>query len=235
VFAALALGWTPPAPADEVYFLMVFGAQRVPAQAKYSHSFATFVRATGTGPYLDAYTLEAYTISWLPQTLDIRLRAVLPECGMNLDLHSTLRWTCATGQRVSMWGPYRVQRDLYERALGQIALLESGRVRFKAIDSGFPTDRASNCIHAVGSVTEGYRLRVISPSFGETASYYLTRRLEPWIIDCCREYPCVRTRLGLDGYPIVHRELENPRSGVILGAVDRLLGREQDPGPPWGR
>ena len=225
----LSLAVAGSARAEDFYYLMVFGSQQIPPRARYSHSFATFVKATGQGPCADAYCLEAHTISWLPRTLEIRLRAVLPECGTNADLHSTLRWAYATDQRVSMWGPYQIDGELYNRALGQINLLESGRVQYKAIDTGFPTDIASNCIHAIGSVAEGYRMRVISPSFGETASYYLTRRLAPWIVDCDTRHDWVSARLGLDAYPILRRDLENPRSGLFLGAPRRLLGREPIP------
>src|SRR3954453_12958794 len=126
-----------PARAEEFYYLMVFGSQRLPPCPKYSHTFATFVRATGTGPCAENYCLEAHTISWVPRTLDIRVCTLLPECGVNLDLDASLRWVLATDQRVSLWGPYQIDRDLYERARAQISLLESGRVRYKAIDSGY--------------------------------------------------------------------------------------------------
>jgi hypothetical protein len=130
-----------------------------------------------------------------------------------------------------MWGPYRIDRDLYCRALRQIAVLESGRIGYKAIDSGYPTAVASNCIHAISSIAGGYRLRVFSPSFGETASYYITRRLEPWIINPEQTHPWVATRLGLDSYPILRRDLENPRSGLIWGTLRSAVGRGEAGGP----
>ena len=60
-------------------------------------------------------------------------------------------------------GPYRIDAELYCRAVRQVALLESGQVLYKANDVGYPSDRVSNCIHAVSSISEGYRLRVASP------------------------------------------------------------------------
>src|SRR5262249_45612718 len=109
--------------------------------------------------------------------------------------------------------------DLYYRAARQAAFLERGQVQYKLIDSGFRTDVASNCIHAVSSIVDGFRLRVFSPSYGETASYYITRRLLPWIIDPNQKHDWILTLLGLDGYPLIHRELENPRSGLFWSTL----------------
>jgi hypothetical protein len=210
--------------ADDYYYVMVFGSQRIPAEARYSHSFALFVRATGQGRCAASYRLEGHLISWMPQALEIRLWALVPECGQNLDLNSTFRWVLASNQRISMWGPYPIDADLYQRALRQTTLLESGEVRYKAIDAGYRADRACNCIHAITSITEGTRLRVHSPNFGETASYYITREMEPWILDTTHSYDWVANRLGLSAYPIVHRNLDNPRSGVVWGALKRVVG-----------
>src|SRR5438128_2392787 len=44
-----------------------------------------------------------------------------------------------------MWGPYRIDPDLYCRALKQIALLDSGDVKYKAGDALHFSDRVCNC------------------------------------------------------------------------------------------
>jgi hypothetical protein len=212
------------ARAEEFHYLMVFGSQRVPPRPKYAHTFATFVRATGTGPCAENYSLEVHTISWVPRTLDIRVGALLPECGVNLDLDATLRWALATDQRVSLWGPYQIDQDLYERALAQISLLESGRVRYKALDFGYRTASVSNCIHAVSSLAQGYRPHAATLFFGEAASYLVLCRLAPWVIDCSRTHPWVSSRLGLDQYPLVRRPFEHPRGGLIREPIRALLG-----------
>jgi hypothetical protein len=142
----------------------------------------------------------------MPATLDLRAWALTPELGRNLGLHASLDWALATEQRISMWGPYQVDRDLYERALRQIALLESGRVSYKMIDTGFPVDCVSNCIHGISSVAGDWRLQGLSPGYGETASFYLARRFEPWIIDPCRKHKWVSDRMGLGAYSIVERD-----------------------------
>jgi hypothetical protein len=232
---AALLACAAAARADEAYFLMVFGSQQTPNNPNYAHSWATFVRAAGEGPCPPAAALEAHTISWLPASLIIRTRALHPECGHNFDLHPTVRYVLHNDERVSMWGPYSIDRELYCRALRQVGLLESGEVRYKAVDAGYPSDRVSNCIHAVSSITEGYRLRVLSPGWGEPASYFITRELEPWIVDCDQhKYKWVSTALGLDCYPIIHRDLENPRSGAIRSAGQRLLHIDNTPPATYG-
>jgi hypothetical protein len=198
----LLLAGARGAPAAEFHYVMVFGSQRPLGDPRFSHTFATFVRASGYGPDSRTYQLEAHTISWMPASGDIRVAALLPEPGVNMDLLDTLRWAVQTGQRVTMWGPYRIDPELYERALRQVALLESGQVRYKAVDSGFLTDHVSNCIHAVASVTEGYRRRIFLPGWGDMASLYVTRQFAAWIRDGWRTHDWVSDRLGLGAFPI---------------------------------
>src|SRR5437764_1394440 len=115
--------------------------------------------------------VEAHTISWLPENLHIRVRALLPEPGYNFGLHQTLRYALAEGQRVSLWGPYQIDPELFWKARQQILLLQSGQVCYKAVDSLYRTDRVSNCIHAIDGAVDGHRVQVLSPGWGETASF----------------------------------------------------------------
>ena len=100
---------------------------------------------------------------------------------------------------MSMWGPYRIDEELYDNAVRQHGVLESGQVHYKALDSGYPTQRASNCIHAVGSVAHGYRIRVLSPWFGVTASWAVLQTFRPH-----------------------HRQGPNPRMGLCVPGAGRL-------------
>jgi hypothetical protein len=179
--------------------------------------------------------VEAHTISWLPATLYIRMPALLPEKGHNFELHTTIRHVLEDCERVSLWGPYRIEPDLYCKALRQIELLESGQVLYKANDAGFPSNRVSNCIHAVSSTVTGYRVRVLSPGWGETASYTILRRFSPWIIDLEHTHDWVAQSLGLNAYPIIYRNVEHPRSGYLRGPVSRMLGRDRDATSTFGR
>ena len=70
----------------------------------------------------------------------VRSLALWPECGRNLGLHETLRYVLANDERVSLWGPYRIDAALYRGALRQAAVLESGCVLYKANDLGYHSD-----------------------------------------------------------------------------------------------
>ncbi len=220
-----------PVNAGEVYYVMVFASQQIPPRPNYAHSFATFVHATWEGPEPcpQSPTLEAHTISWLPANLIVRTGALFPECGHNFDLYETLRYVYQNDERVSMWGPYQIEKELYDRAMRQIALLESAQVLYKADDVGRKSNRVSNCIHAVSSVAEGYRLRIAEPGFGQTASFAITKHFRPWIIDQDQVHAWIGSALDLDKYPIVYRDWTPPRSGgLIIGPIYRLLGSEKN-------
>ncbi len=236
---ALSLACTclcaPAARACDTYFVLVFGSQRTPNEPNYSHSWATFVRVSYEEAPRRGCRFEAHTISWLPANLVVRTLALHAEPGHNFELHETVRYALGNDERVSMWGPYQIGADLYVRAMKQIALLESGAVQYKAIDSGHRTDRVSNCIHAVASVPDGYRVRAASPLWGETASYLITRRMMPFVVDDDpRKFRWVGSALGLDQYPIIYRENENPRSGTIRAAAQRALGIDRTPQATYG-
>lgn len=227
--ASLLVGGAP-ARAGEAHYLLMFGAQRVPNNPNYAHSFAVFVRASwaGDGPCAGPCLLEARTISWLPANLEIRTGALLPEPGHNFELHETIRFVLGSDMRLSLWGPYPTDAQLYEQARARADQLEGGAVRYKANDSRYLTsDRVTNCIHALSSITAGLRLRVASPAWGEPASYAILQRFRRHILDETPDYR-VSTALGLDAYPIIYRErIAPPRSAAVLGPVFRLLGRER--------
>ena len=216
------------ARAEKFYYVAVFGSQHMPPNPNYTHSFAAFVKACGEGPCPKAFLVEeCFSISWLPRSLQVRTRALCPECGINLPLHATLRHVLHEGQRVSLWGPYRIEPELYYKARAQAEVLESGRVRYKAVDAGYNTARVSNCIHGLTSITDGYRARVLSPGWDETASWVITQRYKPWIIDPDQTHEWVFTYLGLEQYPIIRRDLAtNPRTGFYWSLLKMGFGTE---------
>ena len=230
VLAVSVLG-AERARAGEDYYLLMFGSQTVPSNPNYSHSYATFVRVSwpGDGPCPPGGgVLEVHTISWLPCNMKVRVGALLPEPGKNFDLDTTIRWCLCNDMRVSMWGPYRICPELYSWALDRKAELESGQVRYKANDMGRRSDRVSNCIHALSTVVEGPRLRVLSPGWGEPASYFILQEFEPWVVQPGCTHYWVSSALGLDQYPIIYRDYTSPRSGAFQGPIRRLLGGERD-------
>src|SRR5207302_1010792 len=133
-------------------------------------------------------------------------------------------------------GPYQIDCDLYNRALGRLEELNSGSVLYKANDAGRRSDRVSNCIHAVSTIPDGVRIRVASPGWGEPASFHVLNRCKPWIIDPDCIHPWVSQALGLDEYPIIYRgPWERPRSTAVFGLFYRLLGGEAGLEPTYGR
>jgi hypothetical protein len=217
---ACSLLLAPAARAGECYYLLMF---------------ATFVRATWPeGCRNPPVKLESITISWLPENLKVRTLALCPEPGVNLGLHPTVKYALANDERVSMWGPYQVEPELYALAARQRDRLESGQVRYKANDIGRNSARVSNCIHALATVVEGGRLRVATPGWGEVASYAVLLRYRPYLIDCTQTHPWVASSLGLDAYPIIYRDMRGPRSGALYGPLYRLFGGERDLMPSYG-
>jgi hypothetical protein len=192
------------ARAGESYYVLIFGAQRSAVQPNHTHSWATFVRVCG-GP--QGGWLEHHTISWLPETLEIRVGSRRPESGNILDLYTTLNWTLGDGQKVSMWGPFQIEPELYFKALEQIAHLGSGEVGYKAVDFGYRTEEVSNCIHAVSDLAGSPRARVFIPGYGQGASRVITARLRKYMIEPRQTHPWVADALGLSHYPIRHREV----------------------------
>ena len=74
----------------EFYYVLIFGSESHPKQLRYTHTWATFVRAVGEGPDPSNYALEVHTISWLPQRWRVKVWRPWPEPGVNLDLYQTL-------------------------------------------------------------------------------------------------------------------------------------------------
>jgi hypothetical protein len=145
----------PTAGDGSRYFVIVFGSESVPKRARYTHTWASMIKATPDPAAGGAYQLEVSTISWMPRNLVIRPLALRPECGVNLSLEATLHDCFCKGECVCMWGPYEFDPEVaphaYERVQKQIARLNSGCVLYKCIDPDDPprSNYISDCIHAV--------------------------------------------------------------------------------------
>jgi hypothetical protein len=206
---AVVLFWTTsPVCAGEYYFLLVFGSQSRPKQLRYTHTWATFVRAVGDGPNLNDYALYVHTISWLPQTLDVHVWRRWPERGVNLDLYQTLQTVSASRQDVSLWGPFVLPPDVYQKSLQVRQILESGQMKYRAIDGG--AERwIDDCIHAVSAVDPvfGRRhyplIRVGKPASRFIAREVMVQTLEDDHIDqTAYDASWLIPRLGLNRYRI---------------------------------
>src|SRR5438067_5317489 len=192
----------------EAYYMMVFDADG--GAARSSHCFATFVKATGKGSKEEDDQLEPHTISWMPTSLEIAVLRRTPEPGVNLDLSATLRWARSVGARVSRWGPYRIEKELYDRALTQEERLRSGRVLYKAIDRNY-RPQASNCIHAVSDIDTDNGLFHVGREWGEAASRDVANHLRRWVNNPEKIYPWVSERMELRDFLIEGQRLEQVR------------------------
>jgi hypothetical protein len=185
------------ARADEKYYMMVFAYQGDPNTPRAAHTFATFIKvsyASGADPRHGK--VERHTISWLPATLDVRLLR-RPQAGRNLGLRATLQLAEAEGAAISTWGPYRIKKSLYDRALSQIERLNRGEVAYKALDRAYRPNAATNCFHAVSDIVPGPLLDT-GTAYGSAASAMVVAHFAPWIINPEKTSPWVIDRLGLE-------------------------------------
>jgi hypothetical protein len=226
---ALWLMGPAPAPAAEsAYFVIVFGAQRpVIKVPRYSHSFATFVHLT------PERRLEAFTISWMPRSGEVRLLRFEPEDGRNWTLQETLRFCDANAMEVASWGPYQIHPDLWHRALWQWQRLERGEVVYKAYDCGSPDGTVSNCVHALEQLTRPPgqvqpQVIVAPANWGESGSYWVALTLRPWYLEPCRTHDWLLPYLGLNPSGLIRHGLDrsptpNPVTQVVQASLQYSL------------
>ena len=96
-----------------------------------------------------------------------------------------------------MWGPFKIDKELYDRAVKQESRLRSGRVLYKAIDLRFRPGVASNCIHAVSDLDTDKALLDSRLRRGDDASRLVVQHLSRWIIERGQTHAWVVGRLGL--------------------------------------
>ena len=149
---ALVLGAAPGRSiADERHYVLIFGAQPTPKIIKDSHTWATFVRVVGAGTDPAGYQVFAHTISLVPATLQVRTFALQPEPGRNLDLEGALAYAQSKGASTTVWGPFLIRPDVYQKSLEVWASVNSGAVEYRAIDT-LLTQYIADWIHAVTAV-----------------------------------------------------------------------------------
>jgi hypothetical protein len=194
--------------AAERYYLLIFGSQSHPKLLRNTHTWASFVRAVGESPDPNHCALYVHTISWLPQTLDVRVWSPFPEPGVNLDLSQTLSAVDAHNEHVTLWGPFVITPDLYERSLQVYQILQSGAVQYRAISTSSNL-LISDCIHAVAAVDPIFGrghyplIRIGVPASRYISREVMVRSVENRDIDQgAYDNSWLVPRLGLDRYPI---------------------------------
>ena len=193
-----------PARGAERYYALIFGSQSSPKLLRYTHTWATFLRVVGEGNDPRGYQVYQHTISWLPSSLVVRVWSPVPEEGVNLDLYATLDVVYRNGESVTMWGPFEMRPEIYERSLRVKAILDSGAAQYRAIST--PRDLlVSDCIHAVAAIDPVFGrghyplIRIGKPASRFIARQVMTRSVfDQYQTDAFWLIP----RLGLDHYPI---------------------------------
>jgi hypothetical protein len=192
-------------PAAEAYYMVVYAAQEENTPMT-SHCFATFARVIPTGRPSEGPRVALHHINWFSvrghrsgETYGVFEndgRLTHPEPGENRTTREALELVLRRGLRVSRFGPYEIDRDLFERARRQIDLLEGrapGRkVLYKAFDLGYREGseiRALNCIHAVSDIVrEPIPLRTWL-CYGDEAARRVVLHLRRGIKDLAAESP----------------------------------------------
>src|SRR5260370_6055740 len=82
--------WAMPVPANERYYVIVFGSQSSPKRPRLTHTWITGVRATWIDGQAEP-SLELQTISWMPATLRIRTLSRHTEPGVNLGMPESIQ------------------------------------------------------------------------------------------------------------------------------------------------
>jgi hypothetical protein len=215
-----------PAPANERYYMLIFGSESEPKRAKYTHSWSTVARVVNPGNGQPP-CIEQHTISWMPATLDIHPLRFRVEPGTNLDLATTIRVMLANDERISLWGPYEIRRGLYRKAVIQKEFMESGRIGYQCIDTIGEAARngnGSDCIHAMTDMDSKFdRGNYPLSKFGDKASEHVVKQVidRHGIIDPCTTHDWLLGPLGIANCPIVRREDDGRRTRREIMSANR--------------
>jgi hypothetical protein len=206
--------WFFPIPAwagesRDSYYMMIFAQEGPGHEPWLSHTFATFVKATGSGSNRSQYKIESHTISWLPASRDVRLLRLSPERGKNFSLEETLRWAKSLNLRITMWGPYQIRQELYQRAVQQVKRLDQGKIAYKALDGRFRPEVASNCFHVISDIDTDNGLLNTGTAHGDGATLMVLNHLKRWLIRPEEVHDWAARRIGLNDSNIVRGVFEN--------------------------
>jgi hypothetical protein len=125
--------------------------------------------------------VESRTISWVPQTLNMKLLRRDSEPGANLTYKQTYDIATKSKDNLFFRGPYKIDPELYRRACEQATELESGRVLFKAGDRG-TRPMAVNSTHAVADIDRENGYLITGATWGSAATSVVEKHLFRWVI-----------------------------------------------------
>lgn len=205
---AAVLLMAKPVQANVHYYMLIFGAQTQPKLPRFTHTFCTIVRVVDAFPACPNPLIEAYTISWLPQTMRIHPYRLRAEPGHNFTLEETLRWAAQNHMHVSLWGPYAIEEDFFCRVYSEYERFERGEYLYKAIDPPRRGDVKADCIHAVTDVDQrDSRDTYFVLGSGDRVTRKFVRILHERgrLLQPLADVSWLNTALGLDCYPIYRR------------------------------
>jgi hypothetical protein len=205
------------APAADAYFVSIFTAEPVPFRSTHTHTFVVAVRVPASGP------ADVTHISWFPANLRQRGLTLCPEPGTNLGITDTFAICRAREMRISLWGPYRAEPELFDIIRRQAAYLESGRVLYKPTDNVYPSDVAANCYHAIWRPVAPCRKYSGLFNCGDVSGGTTVRLFRPWLIDPCQTHDAILEVFGPAGESVVRRAFDDRprRVDSIRSAVGR--------------
>jgi hypothetical protein len=173
--------------------MVVYGAQECGNHPETSHCFATFARMGAGGrvelQHINWFSIRGHQTGWTYALFEPDGQPTRPEPGENRPTREALLLARQGGLRIARWGPYEIERGLFERATRQIDLLEGRipgrRVLYKALDLGYRSDasmiRAMNCVHAISDIDREPALLRTWTSYGDEAARKIVRHLGRWV------------------------------------------------------
>ncbi len=183
-------------PPSDSYYMVIYSAEEGQISER-AHCFATFARVSraddAPSPWIELHHINWFSVrghrcGWTYNLVDADGKPTRPEPGANRTTREALELVLGHHRRVTRWGPYEIKRELYDRALRQIDLLEGRvpgkKVLYKSLDLGYrnrPGSPVLNCIHAVSDIVcEPTPLRTWT-AYGDPAALMVVQHLRPWI------------------------------------------------------
>jgi hypothetical protein len=136
----------------------------------------------------------------------LRLRSVE---GKNYSLEETFAKMAQDNGQVSVWGPFETDAARYELAVQQAALLGSGAVRFRSVDSFRGNRAVQNCVHAITYADPNLQhLRQPIPlRYGEPGTSNLAAKyVNSGSVASTGGADWVLGTIGADQYPVIRRD-----------------------------
>lgn len=191
---------------SDKYYVILWAAQRDDDAPRFTHTWATFIKARPANSAKGEPKLEErLTISWMPASGVIP--ALVTVRGQNYTLRQTLNWCRQEQTHITAWGPIEIRPELYELARQRVAVLESGVLSYKMIDNKIRPNHGTNCIHAITDMVPGPLLDT-GTARGEEATQMVAEFLQPFMIRPEYNDPKIFELVDVSWSTVNHRTLE---------------------------